>query len=110
MEDIMSRKISRRQFLQMSAVAGASAVVAACAPKATPAPVAEDLLASGNSIPLDKLVPLAQKEGNLTTIALPHNWANYGEIIETFKTKYSMQVNELNPDAGSATRARRLRM
>jgi putative spermidine/putrescine transport system substrate-binding protein len=38
----------------------------------------------------------------LTTIALPHNWANYGEIIETFKTKYGLTVNELNPDAGSA--------
>jgi putative spermidine/putrescine transport system substrate-binding protein len=41
-------------------------------------------------------------EGTLTTIALPHDWANYGEIIETYKTKYNMQVNELNPDAGSA--------
>lgn len=38
----------------------------------------------------------------MTTIALPHDWANYGEIIETYKTKYNMQVNELNPDAGSA--------
>jgi putative spermidine/putrescine transport system substrate-binding protein len=38
----------------------------------------------------------------LTTIALPHDWANYGEMIETYKTKYNMKVNELNPDAGSA--------
>ena len=44
----------------------------------------------------------AKTEGNLTTIALPHDWANYGEMIETYKTKYSIQVNELNPDAGSA--------
>ena len=53
-------------------------------------------------MPTDELIKLAQAEGQLTTIALPHDWANYGEIIETFKTKYSMKVNELNPDAGSA--------
>lgn len=50
----------------------------------------------------DPLVAAAQAEGTLTTIALPHDWANYGEIIETYKTKYGMQINELNPDAGSA--------
>jgi putative spermidine/putrescine transport system substrate-binding protein len=45
---------------------------------------------------------VAQAEGELTTIALPHDWANYGKMIETYKTKYNMKVNELNPDAGSA--------
>jgi putative spermidine/putrescine transport system substrate-binding protein len=32
---------------------------------------------------------------------LPHDWCNYGEAIETFKAKYGLEVNELNPDAGS---------
>ena len=94
--------ISRRQFLKLGAVAGASSLLAACGAKPTEAPVAEDLLASGNSIPMDKLLPLAQKEGTLTTIALPHDWANYGEIIETYKKKYNMKINELNQDAGSS--------
>lgn len=45
----------------------------------------------------------AKKEGMLTTIALPHDWCNYGEIIAAFKAKYpEITVNELNPDAGSA--------
>lgn len=45
----------------------------------------------------------AKKEGALTTIALPHDWCNYGEIIASFKAKYpEITVNELNPDAGSA--------
>jgi putative spermidine/putrescine transport system substrate-binding protein len=45
----------------------------------------------------------ARKEGALTTIALPHDWCNYGEIIASFKAKYpEITVNELNPDAGSA--------
>jgi hypothetical protein len=39
----------------------------------------------------------------VTTIALPHSWCNYGGVIEAFKAKYpNVQVNELNPDAGSA--------
>jgi putative spermidine/putrescine transport system substrate-binding protein len=89
-------EITRREFLKLMTLAGGAAALASCggtAAEATPWPVtasAEDVLAA------------AQKEGTLTTIALPHDWANYGEIIETYKTKYNMQVNELNPDAGSA--------
>lgn len=49
----------------------------------------------------DDLVSAAQAEGMLTVIALPHDWCNYGEAIETFKAKYDIEVNELNPDAGS---------
>src|SRR5687768_17498407 len=50
---------------------------------------------------MDELIAAAQAEGMLTTIALPHDWCNYGEVIETFKSKYGLEVNELNPDAGS---------
>jgi putative spermidine/putrescine transport system substrate-binding protein len=52
---------------------------------------------------LDALYEAAQAEGQLTTIALPHNWCGYGDVIEGFKAKYpGITVNELNPDAGSA--------
>jgi putative spermidine/putrescine transport system substrate-binding protein len=51
---------------------------------------------------MDALIAAAQAEGTVTTIALPHDWCNYGEVIETFKAKYGLEVNELNPDAGSA--------
>ena len=50
---------------------------------------------------MDKLVAAAKQEGQLTTIALPHDWCGYGEIIASFKRKYGLKVNELNPDAGS---------
>src|SRR5688500_3995138 len=50
---------------------------------------------------MESLVAAAKAEGQLTTIALPHDWCNYGELIESFKTKYGLKVNELNPDAGS---------
>ncbi|WP_244486947.1 ABC transporter substrate-binding protein [Aurantimonas sp. Leaf443] len=50
---------------------------------------------------MDELVKAAKAEGQLTTIALPHDWCGYGAVIEGFKAKYGLQVNELNPDAGS---------
>lgn len=97
-------KLSRRDFLKVGAVAGGSAIMAACAPGGGGGGSAGDLpdLTSGESIPLDDLIAAAKTEGQLTTIALPHDWANYGEIISTFKSKYGLTINELNPDAGSA--------
>jgi putative spermidine/putrescine transport system substrate-binding protein len=52
---------------------------------------------------MDELVAAAKEEGTLTTIALPHSWCGYGDVIAGFKAKYpEISVNELNPDAGSA--------
>ena len=52
---------------------------------------------------LDALYEAAKAEGQLTTIALPHTWCGYGDVIAGFKAKYpGITVNELNPDAGSA--------
>ncbi len=50
---------------------------------------------------LGQLIAAAKQEGQLTTIALPHDWCGYGEVINGFKQKYGLKVNELNPDAGS---------
>jgi putative spermidine/putrescine transport system substrate-binding protein len=51
---------------------------------------------------MDNLTDAAKKEGMVTTIALPHDWCGYGAVIDGFKAKYGIEVNELNPDAGSA--------
>ncbi|HWK64834.1 MAG TPA: ABC transporter substrate-binding protein [Rhizobiaceae bacterium] len=52
---------------------------------------------------MDELVAAAKAEGQLTTIALPHDWCGYGEVIAGFKKKYpEITINELNPDAGSS--------
>lgn len=48
------------------------------------------------------LIKAAKKEGQLNVIALPHDWANYGELISTFASKYGITVNEQNPDGSSA--------
>lgn len=52
---------------------------------------------------LTALYEAAKAEGQLTVIALPHDWCGYGAVIDAFKAKYpGITVNELNPDAGSA--------
>lgn len=47
------------------------------------------------------LIAAAKKEGKLNVIALPANWANYGNIISTFSKKYGIKVNSVNPDGSS---------
>ncbi|MGY1746663.1 ABC transporter substrate-binding protein [Blastococcus sp. SYSU D00695] len=50
---------------------------------------------------MDDLVAAAQEEGELNVIALPPDWANYGEIISTFEEKYGITVNSASPDGSS---------
>jgi len=96
----------RKANLVISALLIFAVLLAACAPAAPPAP-AEPQAAGSEAQPaesayMQELIKAAQAEGMLTTIALPHDWCNYGEMIETFKSKYGIEVNELNPDGSSA--------
>src|SRR5256712_11231877 len=50
---------------------------------------------------MNQLVAAAKQEGQLTVIALPHDWCGYGEVINGFKQKYGMKGNGQKPDAGS---------
>ena len=50
---------------------------------------------------MDGLVKAAKDEGGLNVIALPPDWANYKEIIDTFSAKYGIKVNSAQPDANS---------
>ncbi|MEV6526716.1 extracellular solute-binding protein [Longispora sp. NPDC051575] len=51
---------------------------------------------------MDALIAAAKKEGQLNVITLPHDWANYGEILKTFSEKYGIKLEEANPDGSSA--------
>lgn len=51
--------------------------------------------------PDQALLDAAKTEGTLTTIALPHDWCNYGESISVFKERTGLSINELDPNAGS---------
>lgn len=50
---------------------------------------------------LEALVAAAKQEGELTLIAAARDWCGVGELIDTFKAKYGIRINELNPDASS---------
>jgi ABC-type Fe3+ transport system substrate-binding protein len=50
---------------------------------------------------MDALVEAAQAEGTLNVIALPPDWANYGEMLETFSEKYDIEINSATPDGSS---------
>ena len=50
---------------------------------------------------MSDLIAAAKAEGELTIIAVPHDWCGYGDVIDSFKKKYGLKMNELNPDGGS---------
>ncbi len=53
------------------------------------------------TVPQD-LVTACKKEGMLTIIATPPDWANYGEIFADFQLTSGVKINSLDPNAGSA--------
>lgn len=86
--------MKRSRLILFSLFVAVSMVMSACQPAA---PATQAPAASG----MDALVKAAQAEGQLTVIALPHDWCNYGEAITAFTAKYGIKFNELNPDGGS---------
>ena len=104
-----------RRALLTNLVVGAALAVTACAPPSSNG--TSDASASGSGTAnavsakaaksaaelggLDALVAEAKKEGALNVIALPPNWANYGEIIKAFEAKYAIKVNSAQPEGSS---------
>ena len=87
-------------------------VVAACGGGASTAPTAAPTGTAAASAamseapsptadPMAALVTAAKAEGNLTTIALPRSWCNYGALLDGFTAKYGITINNLNPDGSS---------
>ena len=93
MEIELTTRPSRSRFL--IALAAIPLALSACTAAATQAPT---ITIPG--VP-QKLVDDARAEGNLTTIALPHSWCDYGDMLKDFTAKYGITINELNPDGGS---------
>ncbi len=80
-----------------------TSLLAACGAPAAPAASDWSVVKSAaDGGGMDALVAAAKAEGELNVITLPRDWCNYGEMIDTFGTKYGIKVNSLNPDGGSA--------
>ena len=98
----MNRSSHRR--VGAAALAAATLVgIAACSP---PSKTSADSGGSGGTADkagtatsaaalggMDALVAAAKKEGTLNVIALPPDWANYGEVIKAFQAKYGIKVD-----------------
>jgi len=83
-------------------------IAVACAPAPTPAPTAAPPTAAPkppadpSAAAMAKLYEEAKKEGALSTIALPDDWLNYGEVKKVFLAKFpGIKHNDLDPQAGS---------
>src|ERR1019366_7566417 len=100
-------RTERSTFRLASLGAAVALLFAACSAGATTAPSVAASVAAPSSAPapstdaMAALVTAAKAEGNLTTIALPHNWCDYGDLLTGFTAKYGIKINELNPDGGS---------
>ena len=107
MRSIRAGAVSRVRTGMAAALApGLAAVLAlglaACAPPQkgadTPAAKATSAADFGG---MEGLVKAAKAEGELNVIALPPDWANYGNIIKAFSEKYGIKVNSALPEASS---------
>lgn len=88
-----------------SATAGRPPGASPSAPAASASePGATESTGTGAYLPFapdPTLLAAAINEGTWSTIGLPHNWCNYGESIETFKSRTGLDVGELDPEAVS---------
>jgi len=96
--------MSRAQILKRSAAAAAGLTVLASPASALAALRRADKNPplKGRGFSLKEMAAEAKKEGRLNTIALPPDWANYGEILSTFQKKYNIPITNDNPDGSSA--------
>jgi len=96
--------MSRSQMLKRSMAAAAGLTVLSSPGVALAARRSREAAPplKGRGFPLKTMIANAKKEGRLNVIALPPDWANYGEIISTFSKKYGIPITSDNPDGSSA--------
>src|SRR5262245_54197051 len=94
----------RRTMLRRGLGAGVGLTVLSLSPAAMAArkQALADPPGRGKATSIKELTAEAKKEGRLNTIALPPDWANYGEIMSTFSKKFGIPITNANPDASSA--------
>jgi putative spermidine/putrescine transport system substrate-binding protein len=98
-------EMSRSQMLKRSVAAAAGLTVLGTGGSAFAARQVAGAAAPplrGKSVSMAQLIANAKKEGHLNTIALPPDWANYGEMMSTFSKKYGIGITNDNPDGSSA--------
>ena len=108
---------NRKYLILVSLVIALAVIASACAPAPTPAPTPAPPTAapaatsapaatqapagSTSTTDMNALIAAAKKEGELTVIALPDTWCDYGDEMKQFQAKYGIKINDLNPNGGS---------
>lgn len=104
MRKLEEQRLDRRRLLKRGLAAGAGLTILST--PASALAMRNRILATpptlAKSVSLAEMVREAQKEGRLNTIALPPDWANYGEIMNTFSAKYNIPITNDNPNGSSA--------
>ena len=97
-------RFGRRTLLKRGLATGAGLTIISLpeAALAARAKALADPPIRGTKQNLSALVAAAKKEGRLNVIALPPDWANYGEIISTFTKKYGIPITSDNPNGSSS--------
>ncbi len=92
-------RVDRRKLLKrgLATAAGLTILSLPEAALAARAKALADPPLRGTKKNLAAIVAAAKKEGHLNVIALPPDWANYGEIISTFTKKYGIGITSDNP-------------
>lgn len=104
----MKARLTRREALKIGIGAAGSMAFADGLGRLADAAVMPP--ASGAAVTMSYLVDQAKKEGKLNTIALPRDWANYGELLDGFTKKYGIPIENASPLISSAEELQAIRL
>jgi len=98
LEEAVLRANKKPRTLLVLAAAAALALSACGGSGSSDAKTAKSAADMGG---VDKVCAAGKTEGQVTLIATPNDWANYGQMITDFTAKYGIKVQSDNPDANS---------
>ncbi|MEP9363850.1 ABC transporter substrate-binding protein [Nocardioides sp. CN2-186] len=99
-----------RKWFVVGVALAATTALAACSPPSSDGDAGDGGSGGGDAASatsaddlggMDALIKAAQAEGTLNVIALPPDWANYGNIIKAFEDKYGITIKSDQPDGAS---------
>jgi len=99
--DFEETRVTRGQLVKRASAVAAGLTVLGV-PAAAGAARQGRVAAAATTESLADLIAAAKQEGTLNTIALPPDWANYGEIMAAFQKKYGIKIVNANPNGSSA--------
>jgi putative spermidine/putrescine transport system substrate-binding protein len=107
-DEVIARLVAEERMSRSSMLRRSLAAAAGLTILSSPATALAARAAGQQTPPLrgkgrfNEILRQAKREGRINTIALPPDWANYGEIMSTFQRRYGLRLTNDNPDASSA--------